>query len=69
LQLAHELQASFKEKHNVLCCKVLTNGMDMAAGEHKKQCASFTGEIAEKVSEIITRELNIKNTDIVNYLV
>jgi C_GCAxxG_C_C family probable redox protein len=64
LQLANELQASFKENHKVLCCKVLTNGMDMASGEHKAQCVAFTGEVAEKVAEIVTRELGIKNTDV-----
>ena len=37
----------------------------MASGEHKRQCISFTGEIAESVAEIIVRELNIKNIDLV----
>jgi len=37
--------------------------MDMASGEHKAQCISFTGEIAEKAAEIIVRELGIKNID------
>ncbi len=58
LELANELQESFKNNHKVLCCKILTNGMDMASGEHKKQCVAFTGEIAEKTAEIIARELN-----------
>lgn len=48
LELAHELQESFKANHKVLCCKVLTRGMDMGSGEHKDQCVAFTGEIAEK---------------------
>jgi C_GCAxxG_C_C family probable redox protein len=63
LELANELQESFKNNHKVLCCKVLTNGMDMASGEHKAQCISFTGEIAEKAAQIIIRELGIKNID------
>ncbi len=51
LELAHELQESFKANHKVLCCKVLTRGgMDMGSGEHKDQCVAFTGEIAEKNS-------------------
>ncbi|MFL0268981.1 C-GCAxxG-C-C family protein [Candidatus Clostridium radicumherbarum] len=61
--LANELQESFKNNHKVLCCKVLTHGMDMASGEHKEQCISFTGEIAEKTAEIIVRELGLVNID------
>ena len=63
LELANELQESFKNNHSVLCCKILTKGMDMASGEHKAQCISFTGEIAQKTSEIIIRELNLVNMD------
>ena len=63
LALANELQESFKAKHKHLCCSILTKGMDMEAGEHKKQCVSFTGEIAEKVAGIVVRELNLVNTD------
>lgn len=64
LDLAYELQDSFKSNHKVLCCKVLTKGMDMASAEHKTQCISFTGEVAGKVAEIIARELNITNLDV-----
>ncbi|SHI06622.1 C_GCAxxG_C_C family probable redox protein [Clostridium collagenovorans DSM 3089] len=64
LELANELQASFKENHKVLCCKVLTHGMDMGSGEHKAQCISFTGEMARKAAEIIVRELGITNLDV-----
>lgn len=63
LALANELQESFKSNHKVLCCKVLTHGMDMGSGEHKDQCISFTGEIAEKTAQIIVRELGIVNID------
>lgn len=63
LELANELQESFKNNHRVLCCKVLTHGMDMASGEHKEQCIAFTGEIAEKTAEIVVRELGFTNTD------
>ncbi|MBM7614548.1 C-GCAxxG-C-C family (seleno)protein [Alkaliphilus hydrothermalis] len=59
LELANELQESFKNNHKVLCCKILTKGMDMASGEHKTQCISFTGEIAQKSAEIIARELEL----------
>lgn len=63
LELANELQESFKNNHKVLCCKILTKGMDMGSGEHKAQCISFTGEMAGKTAEIIARELNIVNID------
>lgn len=63
LAFANELQESFKNNHKVLCCKVLTHGMDMSSGEHKSQCISFTGEIAEKAAQIIVRELGIVNID------
>ena len=58
LELANELQASFKENHQVLCCSVLTKGMDMGVGEHKEQCIAFTGEIAAKTAEIICANCN-----------
>lgn len=63
LELANELQESFRKNHGCLCCHVHTKGMDMGSGEHKAQCISFTGEIAQKAAEIIVRELNIKNID------
>ncbi len=53
LELANELQAHFKANHKVLCCSVLTKGMDMASGEHKSQCVAFTGGMAAKTAEII----------------
>lgn len=64
LELANELQASFKKNHGCLCCSVHTKGMDMGSGEHKTQCISFTGEIAQKAAEIIVRELKIENIDV-----
>lgn len=63
LKLTNELQQSFKDNHNVLCCSILTKDLDMASGEHKKQCVSFTGEMAKKTAEIIVRELNLVNLD------
>lgn len=57
LKLANELQESFRQNHKgVLCCSVHTKGMDMASGEHKAQCVSFTGEMAAKLAEIVLRE-------------
>lgn len=66
LELANELQAYFKNNHKVLCCSILTKGMDMASGEHKEQCIAFTGEIAARTAELIlenwsrTREERLK---------
>ncbi|MTI70999.1 MAG: hypothetical protein FH751_12180 [Firmicutes bacterium] len=63
LKLANELQKSFRDNHGCLCCHVHTKGLDMASGEHKEQCISFTGEIAKKAAEIIVRELELTNID------
>ena len=61
MELAHELQQSFRDNHKgVLCCSVQTKGMDMASGEHKAQCVAFTGEMAAKAAEIVARELGLK---------
>ena len=60
LDLTNELQESFRKNHKVLCCHVHVKGLDMANGEHKSQCIAYTGEMAQKAAEIITRELNIK---------
>ena len=58
LELAFELQESFRKNHNgVLCCHIHVKGMDMASGEHKAQCVTFTGEMAAKTAGIIAREL------------
>lgn len=63
LELANELQQRFKDNHKVLCCSILTKGMDMASGEHKAQCVSFTGEMAENLADIVVRELDLVNLD------
>ena len=54
--LTKELHDFFQTQHGVLCCRILTRGMDMASGEHKSQCISFTGEVARKVAEMVARE-------------
>jgi C_GCAxxG_C_C family probable redox protein len=59
LELAYELQESFKNKNKVLCCHVHNKGKDMSSGEHLAQCASFVGDATTKVAEIIARELKI----------
>lgn len=61
MELANELQESFRKNHKgTLCCHKHVKGMDMASGEHKSQCVAFTGEMARKTAEIIVRELGLK---------
>jgi len=61
MELAHELQESFRNNHKgVMCCHIHTKDMDMASGEHKAQCVAFTGEMAAKTAEIVARELGLK---------
>jgi len=63
LELANELQESFRKNHDgVLCCHVHVMGLDMANGEHRPQCIAFTGEMAQKTAEIIAREFKLKQT-------
>lgn len=65
LEVSKELHDWFKENNgkNALCCRILTKGFDMGAGEHKEQCIRFTGMVAGKVAEIVVREYGLKNTD------
>nr|AGS53110.1 hypothetical protein [uncultured bacterium contig00036] len=59
MELAKELHDYFQKEHKVLCCKILTKGMELGSPKHMEQCIAFTGEMAAKTAEIITRELNI----------
>lgn len=59
MELTKELHEKFRNNHKSLCCRILTKGLDMGSGEHKEQCISFTGEVAEEVAKIIVRELNL----------
>ena len=61
IDLAYELQESFRKNHKVLCCHVHVKGLDIANGEHRPQCIEFTGEMAEKTAQIIAREFNLNN--------
>ena len=60
MELAYEIQDSFRKNHKTLCCHIHVKGMDLASGEHKKQCVAFTGEMARKTAELIARELGLK---------
>ena len=50
LELANELQRSFKENNKVMYCKILTKNMEIGSDMHIKQCMEFTGEIAKKTA-------------------
>jgi len=52
--LAHELQEAFKAKHSVLCCHVLTKGLEIDSTEQRAYCAAFVGSAAAITAEIIT---------------
>ena len=60
LELAKELHDYFVAKNKALCCRVLVKDMTLGSDVHMKQCISFTGDIAVKTAEIITRELEIE---------
>lgn len=61
MALAKELHDHFTSQHKSTCCRVLTRGMKLGSPVHMEQCISITGEIAEKTTELIEREL-LKNT-------
>ncbi len=69
LELSKELHDWFKVANgkNAICCRILTKEFDMSVGAHKEQCIYFTGLVAGKVAEMIVRELNLVNTDILEY--
>ena len=56
LKLSRELHDWFVHKYEKADCGSLTRGINVGAGEHKGRCAVFTGEIAAKAAEIISRE-------------
>ena len=60
MELSKELHDYFQEKNKVLCCKILTKGMELGSSIHMDQCIRFTGDIAVKTAEIIVRELCIE---------
>ena len=61
MELSSELHTAFNDNHKVACCHIHLEGLDVANGEHRSQCIAYTGEMAQKVSEIIAREFNLKH--------
>ena len=60
MALSKELHDSFKNNHKVLCCRILTKGMELGSSKHMEQCIAFTGEVAASTAGIIARELGIE---------
>lgn len=59
-KLIIEIHDYFKEEKGSLCCRILTRKFKkFDSKEHKGQCALFTEELAYKITEVMTRELNI----------
>jgi len=59
MSMARELHDGFQNKHKILCCRVLTRGLQIGSPEHLQQCISLTGEVVEETTRIIARELDI----------
>lgn len=62
MALSKELHNAFAANHKVLCCKVLTRGMELGSPVHMEQCISFTGEVAAETAKIIAREKGLAVT-------
>lgn len=60
MALANELHEYFRNQHKTLCCRALTDGMELGSPIHMEQCIAYTGEVAEETSRIILRELHKK---------
>lgn len=56
MKYARELHDRFRKENKSVCCRVLTKNMLADSPERKKQCAEFTGEVVNIVTEIILRE-------------
>jgi C_GCAxxG_C_C family probable redox protein len=56
MELAHELHDTFKGKHKVTCCRVLTKNLEFGSPEHLAQCARFAAEMTVETAKIIIRE-------------
>jgi len=63
MELSNELLTFFKSKHKVPCCKAHVKDIELGSEVQMKQCAGFTGEVAEKTAEIIAREFGIRIAD------
>jgi len=58
MKFAKEVHDDFFAKHNAICCRYLTRGMDIRSMYHSLQCREFTGDAAEAAARIILREFD-----------
>lgn len=68
MELSAELHDWFKKENekNSLCCRVLTRNFEWEGEQHRKQCAFYTGIVAKQVAQILIRELDLINLDLVS---
>jgi len=59
MALSRELHDGFQERHRALCCRILIRGFQFGSPEHKNQCISLAGEVAEETARLIARELSM----------
>ena len=59
LNLAFELQDSFKKKNKVLCCKVHNADSGERGSAANPKCVGFVGDMAAKAAEIVAREYGL----------
>jgi len=53
MQLSKALHDHFRDRHQAVCCRVLTKGMRFGFSRNREQCVSLAGEIAEETAKII----------------
>ena len=57
MALANELHQSFRQKHRVVCCSILTSKMTMGSPEHMEQCIGFTGKSLKQPQKLLHENL------------
>lgn len=58
LSKAKELHDWFKTGHGSTCCRILIRHLEFGSQEHIDQCVRFTGEVAEKVVEMLLESVS-----------
>lgn len=53
LDKARELHDWFRADKGSTCCRALIRHVEFGSAEHIEQCVSFTGDVAERVAEMI----------------
>lgn len=55
LEKAKELHDWFLAEKGSTCCRALVRRFEFGSAEHIDQCVAFTGDVAERVAEMINR--------------